>query len=188
MSFGYNNLKKSPLIVIANPAGSLGRCVKRSPARETIPKSMRCIARKGWLRSTCISITSLPMTYFCSFVIANPVSWLRQGVKRSPARGTKTGSIRSCTRGRQLHNPPTNHASLPMPPLFLSSLRTQRWFVGKTVKQSPTRETIPKSMRCISWRGWRRSPCTGIASLATTIRFYFFISTPSIFAKMVPLA
>ena len=38
------HLKKLLLIVIANPAGSLGRCVKRSPARETIPKSMQCVS------------------------------------------------------------------------------------------------------------------------------------------------
>ena len=55
------------------------------------------------------------------------------------------------------------------------------------VKQSPARESVAKSMRYISCRGWLRSPCTGIASLAMTIRFYFVISTPSIFAKMVPL-
>ena len=98
------------------------------------------------------------MTYFCFFVIANPACWLRQGVKRSPAHGTRTGSIRSHTRGGQLRNPPTNHASLPMTTLFLSSLRTQGWFGGLAVKQSPAREAVAKSMRYISWRGWLRSP------------------------------
>ena len=61
------HLKKLLLIVIANPAGSLGRCVKRSPARETIPKSMQCISWRGWLRSPCAGIASLAMTIILFF-------------------------------------------------------------------------------------------------------------------------
>ncbi|MCG8388090.1 MAG: hypothetical protein MJA30_21255, partial [Cytophagales bacterium] len=41
------------------------------------------------------------------------------------------------------------------------------------VKQSPAREAAATSMRYIYWRGWLRSPCTSIASLAMTIRFLF---------------
>ena len=80
-----------------------------------------CTTSRGQPRNPSIGYVSLPMTYFCFFVIANPACWLRQGVKRSPARGTKTGPIRSHTRRGQLRTPPTNYASLPMTTLFLSS-------------------------------------------------------------------
>ncbi len=100
------------LIVIANPACWLRQGVKRSPTRGTRTGSIRSHTRRGQLRNPPAAYASLPMTYFCSFVIANPACWLRQGVKRSPTHGTRTGSIRSHTRGGQLRNPPTNHASL----------------------------------------------------------------------------
>ena len=118
------------------------------------------------------------MTYLVLIVIANPAGWLQQGVKRSPTRGTRTGSIRSHTRRGQLRNPPTNYASLPMTTLFSSSLRTQGWFVGKAVKQSPAREAAATatSMRYIYWRGWLRSPCTSIASLPMTYFCFFVIA------------
>ena len=58
------------------------------------------------------------MTHLVLIVIANPACWLRQGVKRSPTRGTRTGSIRSHTRRGQLRNPPTSYASLAVTIIF----------------------------------------------------------------------
>ena len=115
MSLGYNNLLPT---VIANPARGLWRCVKRSPAREAVAKSMRYISWRGWLHSPYTGTASLPMTYLVLIVIANPAGWLQQGVKRSPTRGTRTGSIRSHTRRGQLRNPPTSYASLAVTIIF----------------------------------------------------------------------
>ena len=164
--------------VIANPVCWLRQGVKRSPARGTRTGSIPSYTREGQLRNPPTKHASLPMTYLVLIVIANPAGWLQQGVKRSPTRGTRTGSIRSHTRRGQLRNPPTNYASLPMTTLFSSSLRTQGWFVGKAVKQSPAREAAATatSMRYIYWRGWLRSPCTSIASLPMTYFCFFVIA------------
>ena len=110
------------LIVIANPACWLQQGVKRSPTRRTRTGSIRSHTRRGQLRNQPTNYASLPITYFFSFVIANPAGRPQRCVKRSPTRGMRTGSIRSCTRRRQLRNPPTNYASLPMTTLFSSSL------------------------------------------------------------------
>ena len=135
-----------------------GLAVKPSPAQEAVAKSMRYITWRGWLRSPCTSIASLPMTYFCSFVIANLVGRPQRCVKRSPTRGTRTGSIPSHTRGGQLRNRPTNYASLAVTIIF-------------AVFVIPTPSIFAK-----------------MVPLAMTIRFYFVISNPCIFVKMVPLA
>ena len=79
--------------------------MKRSPTRGTITRSIRSHTRRGQLRNPPTGYASLPITYFCFIVIANPACWLRQGVKQSPARGTITGSIRSHKRRGQLRNP-----------------------------------------------------------------------------------
>ena len=118
---GYASLTMTTLFLSSLPqrdAYGANPGLVRKASGEAIPcsrsgaKSMRYISWRRWLRSPCTGIASLPMTYFCFFVIANPVCWLWQGVKRSPTRGTRTGSIRSHTRGGQLRNPPTNYASL----------------------------------------------------------------------------
>ena len=121
-------IKPKHILLVIAPKGRLwreprawfvGLTVKQSPTREAVAKSMWYTWWRGWLRSPCTGIASLPMTT-----------------------------------------------------LFFSSLRTQGWFGGLAVKQSPAREAVAKSMRYISWRGWLRSPCTSIASLAMTIRFF----------------
>ena len=122
------------------------------------PKETPMARTQGWLRSPCTGIASLPMTYFYFFVIANPACWLRQGVKRSPARRTRTGSIRSHTRRGQLRNPPTNHASLSVTIIF---------------------PVLSFQLHAFSWK-WHYSPWRSV--------FYFVIFTPCIFVKMVPLA
>ena len=185
MSLGYNNLLPT---VIANPARGLWRRVKRSPAREAVAKSMRYISWRGWLHSPYTGTASLPMTYFCSFVIANPACWLRQGVKRSPTRGTRTASIRSHTRGGQLRNPPTNYASLPMTYLVLIVIANPAGWLQQGVKRSPTHGTRTGSIRSHTRRGQLRNPPTSYASLAVTIIFTVLSFHPSIFAKMVPPA
>ena len=151
---------------------------------------IRSHTTRGWLLGPCTGIASLPMTYFCFFVIANPVCWLWQGVKRSPTRGTRTGSIRSHTRGGQLRNPPTNYASLAVTIIFaVFVIPTPSIFVkmvplAMTIfffrRREPgglalaTREAIPlvkRKMACAqntTRRGQLRNPPIGHASLAGT--------------------
>ena len=140
-------------------------------------------------------LNSLPMNYFCSFVIANLVGWTQRCVKRSPTRGTITGPIRSHTRGGQLRNRPTTYANLLMTYFFSFVIANPAGRAGRCVKRSPIRGTRTGPIRSHTRRGQLRNPPTTTPASrhrrpfgAVMIIFAIFVMpTPSIFVEMVPL-